>query len=97
MTSIKRKKKKIKKTKKRDVRNSKSRGFLKKIEKENPMLQYFSDMGLLNAAAESSSLLNPTDRKGSFVTIAHAKSEFTAPVITKGKSVSKKKKSKKRM
>jgi len=45
-------------------------------------------MGLriMNPAAQIHSELNGAHREGGFVRLAHAKDEFTAPVITKGKS-----------
>lgn len=51
------------------------------------MVQYFTNLRILNPAAQLTSSLNEPRREGGFVRLAHAREEFTAPVLTKGKSV----------
>ena len=74
------------------VKSSTKEEFLKSVRKRNPMVEYISQLRILNPAAEITSQLNEPRREGGFVRLAHAREEFTAPVLTKGKSVSAKKK-----
>ncbi len=71
------------KTKKRPshLRQSKTDGFLEHV-KDNTMVDYFNRLKIINPAAE----LNEPRREGGFVRLAHAREEFTAPVLTKGKA-----------
>ncbi len=72
------------------LRQSKSKDFLKRLQQENSMVEYFTRLTILNPPAAR--LLSPeteTRREGGFVRLAHAKEEFRAPVITKGKSARK--------
>ena len=68
-------------------RQSKSEDFLDRIREHNPMIEYFSALTIMNPA---STLMNQANRNGAFVRLAHAKEEFVAPIITKGKSASRK-------
>lgn len=71
------------------IKPSKTENFLERI-KENTMVEYMTQCRILNPAAQLMTSLNQPRREGSFVRLAHAREEFTAPVITKGKSVLKK-------
>ncbi len=51
------------------------------------MVEYFMNLRIMNPAAQIRSDLNEPRREGGFVRLAHAREEFTAPIITKGKSV----------
>jgi hypothetical protein len=75
-----------KKTAKSGLKPSKTPGFLKKLREENPMIDYFTRLTILNPAAQRLSPDNQSRREGSFVRLAHAREEFTAPVLTKGKA-----------
>ena len=90
--SNKKKSKKTKKKKKQSLKSSSKKQFLKKLSKDGSMTSYFTQLGLMNPAGAFSNLLNTPNRKGAFVSLAHALSEFTAPKFSKGKSVTKKKK-----
>jgi hypothetical protein len=70
------------------LRKSKTEGFLEKI-RNNSMVEYFTRLRILNPAAQLMSKQNENEprREGGFVRLAHAREEFTAPVLTKGKSV----------
>jgi hypothetical protein len=60
------------------------------------MVEYFTQLRIMNPAAQLGSNLNEPRREGGFVRLAHAREEFTAPVLTKGKSVLAKKSGRKR-
>lgn len=67
------------------LRPSKSKDFLKKI-KDNTMVDYLTRLRILNPASQLHSQLNEPRREGGFVRLAHAREEFTAPVLNKGKA-----------
>jgi hypothetical protein len=69
------------------LRKSKTEGFLEKIREDNSMVEYFTRLRIMNPAAQLISGLNEPRREGGFVRLAHAREEFTAPVLSKGKSV----------
>jgi len=69
------------------MRRSKTAHFLKRILTDNSMVEYFTKLRIMNPAAQITSNLNEPRREGGFVRLAHAREEFTAPIITKGKSV----------
>ena len=64
-------------------RKSKGKDFLKHV-KENTMVDYMTRLKILNPPAEHT--LNEPRREGGFVRLAHARDEFTAPVLSKGKA-----------
>lgn len=66
--------------------SSKSGDFSEKIKDNNPMEEYFTRLTILNPAARQGMPLNEPKRKGSFVRLAHAREEFVAPVLNKGKA-----------
>lgn len=68
------------------LRQSKTEDFINRLKQNNSMVDYFTRLSILNPAAK---LVSPgeTRREGSFVRLAHAREEFTAPVLTKGKAV----------
>jgi len=68
-------------------RKSKTEGFLEKIREDNSMIEYMTKLRVMNPAATLTRQLNEPRREGGFVRLAHANEEFTAPVLTKGKSV----------
>lgn len=68
------------------IRKSKSRDFLKNLKK-NSMVEYLTELRVLNPASSLRASLNEPRREGGYVRLAHAREEFTAPVLTKGKSV----------
>jgi hypothetical protein len=68
------------------IQKSKTKNFLKRI-RENSMVDYFTKLRILNPAAQLMTDSNEPRREGGFVRLAHARDEFTAPIITKGKSV----------
>ncbi len=80
--------------KKSHLRRSKSENFLEKLRSRKegdhiPMLEYFTRLSILNTP----SLRDGAPKKaGRFVKLAHANDEFEAPILTKGKSVSREKK-----
>ena len=76
------------------LRKSKSGDFLERFRKDTAMVDYLIGLRVLNPAAERGKELNMPRREGGFVRLAHAREEFTAPIITKGKSVSSKSKKK---
>lgn len=78
--------KKVAKGKGSHLRQSKTDDFMEKIRKDNSMVEYFTKLRILNPAATLMSPENQTRREGSFVRLAHAREEFTAPVLTKGKA-----------
>ncbi len=80
------KKKKAKKSSKSHLRHSKTDNFLESV-RSNSMVEYFTRLRIMNPAAQLKASLNEPRREGSFVRLAHAREEFTAPIITKGKSV----------
>ncbi|MBI3294890.1 MAG: hypothetical protein HYZ71_09190 [Deltaproteobacteria bacterium] len=71
------------------LRQSKSKDFLKRFSEDQSMVEYFTQLRIMNPAAELKKGLNAPRREGGFVRLAHAREEFTAPIITKGKSVQK--------
>lgn len=71
------------------IRKSKSEDFLKRFSEDQSMVEYLTELRIMNPAAEIKKGLNTPRREGAFVRLAHAREEFTAPVITKGKSVQK--------
>jgi hypothetical protein len=75
------------KSEKKHLKNSKTKNFLERIRSDNSMVEYFTQLRIMNPAAQLTSNLNEPRREGGFVRLAHAREEFTAPVITKGKSV----------
>ena len=84
----------MKKTKKkREVRQSKTENFLENIQKDNSMIEYITNLRIMNPAATLSNQLADPKREGRFVRLAHARDEFEAPVITKGKSALRRKRS----
>jgi hypothetical protein len=68
-------------------RKSKTPNFLEKIREDNSMVEYMTKLRVMNPAATLTRQLNEPRREGGFVRLAHANEEFTAPVLTKGKSV----------
>lgn len=70
------------------VRQSKTDNFLENIRENNSMVEYITQLRIMNPAAQLTTNLNEPRREGGFVRLAHAREEFTAPVLTKGKSVS---------
>jgi hypothetical protein len=80
-----RNKKKTSRRKKAPLRQSKTSGFLKKIRSDNSMVEYFTQLRIMNPAAQLTRNLNQPRREGGFVRLAHARDEFTAPVLSKGK------------
>lgn len=72
------------------LRQSKTDDFLEKLRSNNSMIEYFTRLTVLNPpAAKLMSKDSGGKREGAFVRLAHAREEFTAPVITKGKSARK--------
>jgi hypothetical protein len=69
------------------IRKSKSDEFLKNLH-SNSMVDYFTELRIMNPAAQLTRNLNEPRREGGFVRLAHAREEFTAPILSKGKSVS---------
>lgn len=69
------------------LRHTKGDDFLKKLHEDNSMVEYFTRLRILNPAATLLKSLNEPRREGGFVRLAHAREEFTAPILTKGKSV----------
>ena len=68
-------------------RKSKTENFLEKFLSDYSMIEYFTRLKMVNESARS---VSPASRReGRFVTLAHAREEFTAPVLTHGKSVRK--------
>ncbi len=59
------------------------------------MVDYFTRLRILNPAAEREKSLNIPRREGGFVRLAHAREEFSAPVLNKGKYFNSKNKKKK--
>ena len=81
------------------LRQSKTENFLEYIRKNNSMVDYIMNLRIMNPAAEVKKDLNEPRREGGFVRLAHAREEFTAPKLNKGKyflSQQKKAKAKKR-
>ena len=76
------------------LKQSKSGNFLERFKNDNSIVEYLTNLRVLNPAAERGKDLNEPRREGGFVRLAHAREEFTAPVLTKGKSVSRKSKKK---
>ena len=68
------------------LKKSKSGDFLERFRRDTAMVDYLTSLRVLNPAAERGKTLNEPRREGGFVRLAHAREEFTAPVITKGKS-----------
>jgi hypothetical protein len=91
MKTNKKKKRQVKKTlpkaDKGRFRKSKSPDFLEKFKNSTAMAEYFYSLRIMNLAADRTKSLSEPRREGSFVRLAHAREEFTAPVLTKGKSV----------
>ena len=69
------------------LKPSKSDDFLERLRNDSSMIEYLTKLRMMNPAAERSQSLNPLRREGRFVRLAHAREEFTAPLLTKGKSV----------
>lgn len=72
------------------LRKSKTDGFLEKFKagrSGDAMVEYFMNLRVMNPAAKRLTELNEPRREGGFVRLAHAREEFTAPILTKGKSV----------
>ena len=69
------------------LRKSKTVNFIENIRENNTMIDYMTRLRVLNPP--SAALMSPEGprREGGFVRLAHANEEFTAPVLTKGKSV----------
>ncbi len=86
--------KKAKKKTTQHLKKSKSPNFLERLREDNPMVEYLTNLRIMNPAADIKNSLNQPRREGGFVRLAHAREEFTAPIITKGKSVVAKKKRK---
>ncbi len=78
------------------VKSSSKEEFLKKVRENNPMVEYITRLNIMNPAAKALSQLNEPRREGGFVRLAHAREEFTAPVLNKGKSVIAKSKQKRK-
>ena len=51
------------------------------------MVEYFTRLTILNPAADVREKSPESRREGAFVRLAHAREEFTAPILMKGKSV----------
>ena len=83
------KKKKANKTK--GLKKSKTPDFLEKLKKNNSMIEYITSLRIMNPPALLQSKADEPRREGAYVRLAHAREEFKAPVLTKGKSVSSKK------
>jgi hypothetical protein len=81
---------------KKNIKRSKTENFLENIQKDNTMIDYMINLRVLNKASQFLSDSNKSSRDGRFVSLAHANEEFTAPVITKGKSAAKAKKPRRR-
>jgi hypothetical protein len=72
------------------IRKSKTDDFMEKFKSgraTEAMVEYFTNLRIMNPAAKLISGLNEPRREGGFVRLAHAREEFTAPILTKGKSV----------
>lgn len=69
------------------IRKSKSENFLEKFHSDRSMIEYLARLRMVNEPARTVSLVSR--REGRFVTLAHAREEFSAPVLTQGKSVRK--------
>lgn len=70
------------------IRRSKSDDFLKQVRQAG-MIEYLIRLKIMNQASLRQEPQIPR-REGAFVTLAHAREEFVAPVLSKGKSVSRK-------
>ncbi len=70
-----------------NVRKTKSKDFLKRLGEDNSMVEYFTQLRIMNPPAEIRNGVSVSHREGGFVRLAHALEEFTAPVLSKGKSV----------
>lgn len=71
------------------IRPSKTEGFLEKIRENNPMIEYITQLRIMNPAARMMSASEESGaprREGGFVRLAHAREEFPAPVLNKGKA-----------
>ncbi len=68
------------------LRQSKTEDFVERLKNNNSMVEYFTRLRILNPAAQLMSTGEQPRREGSFVRLAHANEEFTAPVLTKGKA-----------
>jgi len=75
---------------------SKSKDFLERLHESEAMVEYLTRLRILNPAAKL--LSNPTEprREGGFVRLAHAREEFSAPVLSKGKAAERKRREAKR-
>jgi hypothetical protein len=69
------------------IKKSKTENFLEKIQTNNSMVEYITQLRIMNPAAQLTTSLNEPRREGGFVRLAHAREEFTAPILSKGKSV----------
>ncbi len=66
---------------------SKSGLFSAETLGKSSMVEYFTRLSILNPPATlSEQLAGPHKREGRFVRLAHAREEFEAPVLSKGKS-----------
>ena len=74
------------KVKASNLRQSKTPDFLEKLKKNNSMVDYFTRLTILNPPSAKLMSKDETRREGSFVRLAHAREEFSAPVIIGGKS-----------
>lgn len=84
-------KKTAKKTKETKLQQSKTPDFLEYIKNNNTMVDYMTKLRIMNPAAEIKKNLNEPRREGGFVRLAHARDEFTAPKLSKGKYANSKK------
>lgn len=67
-------------------RQSKTENFLENIRKNNSMIEYITALRIMNPAARLSADPTLPRREGGFVRLAHAREEFPAPVLNKGKA-----------
>lgn len=69
------------------LKKSKSPDFLERFKKDQSMVEYLTQLRIMNPAAERNVLMNKPRREGRFVRLAHARDEFEAPKLSHGKSV----------
>jgi len=84
------------KTKSTRFRASKTENFLENIRTNNSMIEYITKLRIMNPAATLQSSPGDPRREGGFVRLAHARDEFEAPKLSKGKSVSSARRSKRK-
>lgn len=82
---MKRKKTKAAKTTS-NVKSSSKADFIESLKTNNSMVDYMSRLSVMNPAAKMEKDFNKPQREGAFVRLAHARHEFTAPVLSKGKA-----------